>query len=649
MDATDTDLETRPRGLSASYDPCDNKLRLRSAYGRLDSETYAKVKAAGFSWAPKQDLFVAPAWSPEREDLMLELCGEIGDEDTSLADRAEQRADRFEGYSEHRAEDAHAAHKAVEAVSERFAGGQPLLIGHHSYKRALKDKERIENGMRKAIRMWDTASYWTRRAAGAIAAAKYKELPAVRHRRIKGLEAEMRRQVKSREHAMGFVKLFQADILTPAGARAIFNVGGGGVQAWYKLDRAIVEEAPGLNELVAELVAEAIVIQTHTIERCERWISHLTNRLAYERAMLDEGGGIPAQKFDLAVGGRVLIGRGWAVVTRVNRKDGQVVSVSIAGRFYGGAVGIESIQDYRAPEPGDAEKVAKATKLAPIVNYPGEGLLECTSEEWKRWMRSQSGTLLKAKATETHGAFRYRSVYRGAQYKDVYVTDMKRVDRPVLAQVASEPAVELPDVPLPEPRAPRAYVAPEPTVFDAMKETLKAGIKVVSAPQLFPTPPELARRMVEVARILPGHDVLEPSAGTGNLVRAVGNANHGGRTVLVEHATALCEPLRREFPEAWLLNRDFLDLDDSIGRFDIVAMNPPFAAGADVAHILHAIRFLKPTGRLVALCANGPRQNEKLRPVIERIGGTWEALPEGSFASEGTGVRVALLTVSATP
>jgi hypothetical protein len=39
-------------------------------------------------------------WTPEREDLLIELCGEIADEDTSLVERAEERADRFVDYIE---------------------------------------------------------------------------------------------------------------------------------------------------------------------------------------------------------------------------------------------------------------------------------------------------------------------------------------------------------------------------------------------------------------------------------------------------------------------------------------------------------------------------------------------------------------------
>ncbi len=58
----------------ATYSPDDNKLRLY-AVSRLDPETYKKVHDAGFRWAPKQALFVAPAWTPGREDVLLSLAG----------------------------------------------------------------------------------------------------------------------------------------------------------------------------------------------------------------------------------------------------------------------------------------------------------------------------------------------------------------------------------------------------------------------------------------------------------------------------------------------------------------------------------------------------------------------------------------------
>ena len=80
---------------------------------------------------------------------------------------------------------------------------------------------------------------------------------------------------------------------------------------------------------------------------------------------------------------------------------------------------------------------------------------------------------------------------------------------------------------------------------------------------------------------------------------------------------------------------------DSEDGHDCVLMNPPFSKGQDVAHILHALKFLKPGGRLVALCAAGPRQQAELRPLAT----TWEELPGDTFASQGTNVRAALMMV----
>jgi hypothetical protein len=55
---------------TATYSPDDNKIRLYAS-SRLDSETYARVKAAGFRWAPKQDLFFT-TWSPRAEGRPFE-------------------------------------------------------------------------------------------------------------------------------------------------------------------------------------------------------------------------------------------------------------------------------------------------------------------------------------------------------------------------------------------------------------------------------------------------------------------------------------------------------------------------------------------------------------------------------------------------
>ncbi len=101
----------------ATYSPDDNKLRLY-AVSRLDPETYKKVHDAGFRWAPKQALFVAPAWTPGREDVLLSLAGEIEDEDSTLAERQEARAERFTGYSGNRLQWLYAIDVLIETQGE---------------------------------------------------------------------------------------------------------------------------------------------------------------------------------------------------------------------------------------------------------------------------------------------------------------------------------------------------------------------------------------------------------------------------------------------------------------------------------------------------------------------------------------------------
>jgi protein-L-isoaspartate O-methyltransferase len=656
--------------MNATYSPEDDKLRLYSS-ARLDAETYARVKAAGYGWAPKQECFYA-VWSPSHEDIALELAGEIGDEDTSLVDRAEQRAERFEGYSERREADAHAAHAAVSRIADGIPLGQPILIGHHSERHARKDAEKIENGMRRAVKMWETAQYWQYRAAGALRAAKYKELPAVRARRIKTIQADARKWERSKQEAERFTAMWTKDGLTWERARSIANYDH--VSKCFTLAEyprvAPASQYEGMMGLWSALEgiitaeqARDIAVRVHarTIARADRWLAHYANRLAYEQAMLAEQGGTAADRFNIQVGGRVLIGDEWVIVLRVNKSGGRINSVTTNARYVS-VRGIEDVKDYREPQADEAEKVQKATALPPLCNYPGEGFLPQTKAEYDasvpKW--SDFPKITTIKATETQGRHRVKQTRKpGCAHWEtvcVYLTDQKRKDPPVKAEPANIPRefVAPPAEPMHElpfnqnvqfTRATNDEIA---TAIGAMKETLRAGVQVVSAPQLFPTPAELAARVVEAANIEPGMCVLEPSAGTGNLVRAV--LDRVDTEVLAyEINSGLCSQLSRTFPSYKLQARckDFLEVTDFMGCYPRVIMNPPFANGADIQHIEHAVKFLAPGGRLVAICANGPRQQAKLKPMAEQSGGYYEELPAGAFEQAGTGVNTALLVIEA--
>lgn len=576
--------------MSATYSPEDNKLRL-SSVNRLSPELYARVKAAGFGWAPRQEIFVAPKWTPEREDLLLELCGEIDDEDTSLVERAEERAERFGGYRENRTADAESARVGVAAIADNIPFGQPILVGHHSERHARRDAERIENGMRRAVKMWATAEYWKHRAAGAIRHAKYKERPDVRHRRIKGLESEMRGYTNRIKVSELMLKLWGQPDLTLKAALTIANTDHihlDGGTLWGLLDR------DGIT--AAEAAVKAIALHTRITAVYARWVAHLTNRLTYERAMLGEWTppAKPKTKSDLP-----LLNYSGEVAYRNPWRAGEITRVQAVG-------------------------VTKAALAAIHADYKGTRLSECGTHR------------VRVAVLADH--LRIRG---NAGLTAVYVTDSKQHERPTPAVVAEQAEAEARARMAAPVRVAAARAVPDEqaALFTAMGEALRAGVQVVSVPQLFPTPGPLAARMVDLAEIAPGHTVLEPSAGTGALLDAVRAAGFFTAAVTaVEINEGLADRLRLRFDD--VKQADFLACD-RLGTFDRVLMNPPFEHGADIKHVLHARSLLNPGGRLVAICAGGPRQEAVLRPLAA----TWEELPAGTFA--GTGVRAVLLTIEA--
>lgn len=178
--------------------------------------------------------------------------------------------------------------------------------------------------------------------------------------------------------------------------------------------------------------------------------------------------------------------------------------------------------------------------------------------------------------------------------------------------------------------------------FDRMAGRHENGTapRAVSAFQLFQTPPELAARLVAAAGVRSGWRVLEPSAGLGRILDALPG---GCDVVAVEMAANIAGELyRQERTGVKILQRDFLTVTpEETGLFDAVIMNPPFHMRSDIAHILRAVQFLKPSGVLSALCLDTSSREQALRPLSS----TWEKVPAGTFGKEGTRVPTVLLTI----
>ncbi|WP_206384063.1 DUF3560 domain-containing protein, partial [Burkholderia multivorans] len=417
--------------LRATYSPEDNKLRLYSQV-RLDDALYARVTEAGFAYAPKQGVFVAPMWTPAREDLLVELCGSVGDEDTTLSERAAERADRFVDYSSRRADDARAAQATVTAIAEQRPFGQPILRGHHSEGRALRDQERIDNGMRKAVQLWDTSDYWERRAAAALRHARYKERPDVRYRRIKAIEAAQRKADRTLKDMDAAIAVLTAADLTVERAKAFAALSPVIYGLWQKL----TENPDALPELCAQTVESLSRTREHYI----RWVAHYRNRIGYERAMLIQQGGLVAEGVELKAGGRVLIDNEWLTIVRVNMKDGKPVSVCTDGRF-ARVRGIETIKEYRAPTDEQAAHAKAAAVRPPLVNYPGDGFAHMTKAAYKNVTESYRSTRIieAAGGVAKHRVRTALAVFATPEEKDptkrhmyvnVFLTDSKRLDPP---------------------------------------------------------------------------------------------------------------------------------------------------------------------------------------------------------------------------
>lgn len=602
-------------GATATYSPDDNKLRI-DFVSRQDQPTIDRLKAHGYRWAPNQKIWVAPKWTPARFDLAVELAGIVEDDDQSLVDRAEIRAERFEGYSDNRAADARSARDAVSRIADNIPLGQPILIGHHSERRARKDAEKIQRGMDRAVQMWETSKYWKSRAAGALGHAKYKELPKVRARRIKTIEAERRVQQRYYDKAETWTALWRGLTLPgkdaelrpglvamdapPASddvqlkrARLFANHDGvrladndpRGFSIWSALDAG----------KMTPIEARDIAVRVHerTMAYALRWIEHYNNRLAYERAMLVEQGA-----------GELL---------QPKPKPKQL-----------------PLCNYRDP----------AGVVCDRTNYGASAqryeLLELTSAQYAEIGSDYKGTRVVDHSHRVRVAMWRKpgdSQYGGRSLYYVFLTDSKVHARPA----PIEPA-------LPAPRPAAIYVPkptdPEDLAFQQIAKAAKDGVTVVTAPQLFPTPIKVARDLVDMAMIRSDHHrVLEPSAGTGRLLDCVWPLSPA-ETVAIEINPQLASGLAQRYPHVRTMCRDFLEVTpDEIGLFDRIVMNPPFENGSDVRHILHALSFLKPGGILMAICADGPRQ----RATFEETAHNYEPLPANSFAPQTT-VNTAIVT-----
>lgn len=273
---------------SATYSVEDDKLRI-SASERLDPEMYARVKELGFRWAPLQKLFVASRWTPQRESLSIELAGEIKPEQTTLAERAEVKAARLDALADKRERESIVYADAAVKISERFQAGQPILVGHHSERKAMKDKQRMDAAMDKAEHAFKAIDYWRFRAEGVERHANKSHNPRTVANRIKALGKSFRDHQSILNHAHLCLQVW-SDVAKANDDEfiAMFKHYYGvqfksGSSIPFRWD----SNAVNLSEKEARVLVDKIVLRWEAKTQSEivgRWQHHILNRLAYERS-----------------------------------------------------------------------------------------------------------------------------------------------------------------------------------------------------------------------------------------------------------------------------------------------------------------------------------------------------------------------------
>lgn len=210
-------------------------------------------------------------------------------------ERAEGRAERYGDRAGRAAATSNDLWDRHNSIGERFFMGQPILVGHHSEKRARRDQERMWGMARKSIHEQKRADYWANRAQASEAYERYRKNPGRTLRRIEKLEAERRGVLRERDGVDDKGRF--ADVWRKAPSE----------ERRAELDRLIAEYDEELTYW-AEVIAEA------------------------ERRGFKVWG-----KADFAKGDYVLYRGTWYEVTRVNAKS--LTIPHIHAQFDGGAAG----------------------------------------------------------------------------------------------------------------------------------------------------------------------------------------------------------------------------------------------------------------------------------------------------------------------
>ncbi|HCL5581107.1 TPA: DUF4942 domain-containing protein [Citrobacter freundii] len=157
--------------------------------------------------------------------------------------------------------------------------------------------------------------------------------------------------------------------------------------------------------------------------------------------------------------------------------------------------------------------------------------------------------------------------------------------------------------------------------------------------QFYPTKGDVRQRAVDLAEVHASHSVLEPSAGFGDFLAPL--TGKIDVTAIEIHPVAAATLRAKGYNT---IQGDFLGVKPiDTGLFDRVLMNPPYSEGRWSHHLLHALSFIKPGGKLVAVLPASASSSPKVDAIGEGYGVSFS--DEYTRAFEGAMVSVIIITI----
>lgn len=167
--------------------------------------------------------------------------------------------------------------------------------------------------------------------------------------------------------------------------------------------------------------------------------------------------------------------------------------------------------------------------------------------------------------------------------------------------------------------------------------------------QFYATPQALADKLVDMANLKRGNEILEPSAGQGAIIKAIHRVMPSAHVHWCELMDLNQEVVRKLPSKTLFMGDDFLRIDAK-NKFDRIIANPPFAKNADIDHIYKMYECLADGGRIVTVASkhwkdSSNKKETKFREWLKEVGAIYEEIEAGAFKESGTNISACILLI----